>query len=1257
MLAQHAGNLVDSAAVACLRMTLYTTLDQSDRGVEVCLAYQRHRGTHWSPHPSNDEVRREYEQIWRRLGDRSIEDLIDLPLMNDPQARATLNVLIEVVTSAMTTDKNLNSLVVCRMVNISLEHGNSDGSCFAYIWLGMILGPHFGDYQAGFRFGRLGYDLVEKRGLHRYQARVYMAFATIVIPWTQHIQTGRALVRRAFDTANKTGDLTFAAYSCNHLITNLLAAGDPLSEVQREAENGLEFARKARFGQGIGLLTAQLGLIRTLRGLTSEFGSFNDGQFDESRFEHHSRSDSRLAFAGCWYWIRKLQARVYANDWACALEAASRAQQLLWTSPSFFEVAEYHFYEALARAAQYDVASTDERAQHLEVLASHHKQLETWAENCPENFENRAALVGAEMARLDGRDRDAMDLYEQAIRSARDNGFVHNEALANELAARFYAARGFETIAHAYLRNARYGYARWGAEGKVRHLDRLYPQIKEEPPVAGPTGIIGAPVEQLDLATVIKVSQAVSGEIVLDQLIDTLMRTAMAQAGAERALLILSQGAGERVAATATTDGDKVVVQLCDETVAAIALPESILHCVLRSHESVILDDASAENEFAADPYIRQHRVRSVLGLPLLTQAKLVGMLYLENNLAPRVFAPARLAVLKLLASQAATALENTRLYRDLAEREAKIRRLVDANIVGIFIWDIEGQILEANDAFLRIIDYDRDDLLSRRLRWTDLTPPEWLDRDKQHWVPQIEATGTLPPFEKEFYRKDGSRVPVLLGAATFEEVGRQGVAFVLDLTERKVAEAERAARRAAEAANQAKNAFLANMSHELRTPLNGILGYAQILRRSKTLEERDIEGLNVIQHSGEQLLTLINDILDFAKIEAGKLELSLSDIALAKFLRLIAEIIDVRARQKGLDFVCDVAPVPRGIRADEGRLRQVLLNLLTNAVKFTDRGQVTLRVRFSPPARLRFEVHDTGIGVSADHLETIFKPFEQVSDPQHRLGGAGLGLAISRHFVRLMGGDIHVTSQVGAGSTFSFELDVPVIETEVVVPPERLVTGYEGPRKKVLVVDDVSANRAMAVDMLRQLGFDIVEAVNGTEALDMARSTRPDWILMDMVMPEMDGPEATRRLRQLPGLDEVPIIAMSASASDSDERKSLAAGANAFASKPIDVDKLLTQIATLLKLNWIYEPQAARAAEDEAVGPLMAPPPQELETLHHLARLGNMRDIVQWAGRVDELDERYRPFADQLRLLAKGYQSKAILTLVERYLETRPGA
>ena len=277
-----------------------------------------------------------------------------------------------------------------------------------------------------------------------------MAFGNFVMPWTRHVRTGRDLVRRAFDAANKTGDLTFAAYSCNNLNTNLLAAGDPLAEVQREAEQGLEFAQKARFGLVIDIITAQLGLIRTLRGLTPTFGSFDDEQFDERRFERHLASQPDLALPECWYWIRKLQARVLCRGLSLRPSRHRRRRNgCFGRRHHFFETAEYQFYGALARAAFCDSAPADEQPQHLEALAAHHRQLEIWAENCPENFENRAALVGAEIARIEGRELDAERLYEQAIRSARANGFVHNEALANELAARFYAARGFEKIAHA----------------------------------------------------------------------------------------------------------------------------------------------------------------------------------------------------------------------------------------------------------------------------------------------------------------------------------------------------------------------------------------------------------------------------------------------------------------------------------------------------------------------------------------------------------------------------------------------------------------------------------------------------------------------------------------------------------------------------------------------------------------------------------------------------------------------------------------
>ena len=836
MLARRAKSGPDSAAVTRLRLTLYTTLDQSDRGVEICLEYLQRGGVDWSLHPTSIEVQREYDRIWSQLGSRQIEELVDLPLMSDPDLLATQDILAEF--PAMHIEENLSSLVVCRMVNLSLEYGNSDGSCFAYVWFAQIAGPRFGNYQDGFRFGRLGYELVEKRGLQRYQARTYMSFGNIVMPWARHVLEGRDLVRRAFAAADRTGDITFASYSCNHLITNFLAAGDPLAEVEREAERGFEYAQKVRFGFVIDNLTMQLGFVRTLRGLTPTFGSFNYEGFDELRFERHLAGNPVLKLLEFRYWVRKLQARFFAADYASAMDASLRAQQLLWTSPSHFETAEYCFYSALGHAAAWNSASPDEKQQHFEALVACSRQLELWARHCPENFENRAALVSAEITRIEGRERDAAYLYEYAIRSAHANNFVHNEALANELAARFYAALGFDKIALTYLRDARYYYLRWGADGKVRQLEGLYPQLRHEKPLHDPTTTIVTSVEHLDLATVIKLSQAISGEILPERLIDTLMRTALEQAGAERGLLIFSRGAEQRIAAEATTDGDLVTVHLRDEDVAATVLPESVLHYVLRTRESVILDDASSHNPFSADPYIIESYLRSILCLPLINQGKLTGILYLENNLTPRVFTPDRVALLKVLASQAAISLENSRLYRDVADREGKIRRLVDANIIGIFIADREGRILEANDAFLRIVGYDREDLVSGRVRWTELSPPEWRERDVLIQA-ELSSTGVVQPFEKEYFRKDGSRVPVLIGAAMFKEGGDKRLAFVLDLTERK---------RAEEALRESERS--------LRSAIDGIPGLVAILA-----PKGDLEAVNrqIFEYCGQSLEELRN--------------------------------------------------------------------------------------------------------------------------------------------------------------------------------------------------------------------------------------------------------------------------------------------------------------------------------------------------------------------------------------------------------------
>jgi PAS domain S-box-containing protein len=667
----------------------------------------------------------------------------------------------------------------------------------------------------------------------------------------------------------------------------------------------------------------------------------------------------------------------------------------------------------------------DERQQHLEALAAYHRQLEVWAVNCPENFENRAALVSAEIARIEGRILDAEHLYEQAIRSARANGFVHNEALANELAGRFYGARGFEQIAQLYLRNARQCYLSWGADGKVRQLDQLYPHLRKEEPPPDARRTIGTPIEHLEFATVLKISQSVSGEIVLENLIDALLRTAIEHAGAERGLLILSRGAELRIQAEATTGGSSVAIALRDAPISSAELPEAVVQYAARTQESVILDDASARGWFSHDEYIRRARARSILCLPLVKQGRLIAVLYLENNLAANVFTPARIAVLNVLASAAAISLENSRLYRELQEREAKIRRLVDANIVGVLISRLEGQILEANDAFLQMVRYTRDDVTSGRLQWTELTPPEW-QAVSERSVAQLRASGTCEIFEKEYFRSDGSRVPVLVAATVIGDARSETLAFVLDLTERKRAEEERERLRQAQADLAYMSRVItvgelaASLAHEIKQPIAAAVMNARTCARWLQRDVPDIaeacEAASRIVKDTTRAAEIIDRVRSLYRRGTPQREL----VDLNEIVREMIVLLHDEANRYSIPIRTELTPSLPKVMADRVQLQQVLMNLMLNgieAMKDTS-GELTVTSKRTEDGQLVISVSDSGIGLPQEQPDRIFQAFFTTKSQ-----GTGMGLSISRTIVESHGGRLWASANMGGGATFHFSL------------------------------------------------------------------------------------------------------------------------------------------------------------------------------------------------------------------------------------------
>jgi PAS domain S-box-containing protein len=1025
----HAKSDLDQAAVYELRLKMCQIASKYDDALSMAVKALQLFGVEMPPDDEtlHNATQQEAAAVKVNLRGREIADLADADEAVDRRIRATIALLANAIPVAyLGNTPQYFPLITLKLINCSLKFGHTKESCVGYTSFAIMLVSLYDDPHSANAFAEMAIKLNEKLGDITRRGTILHHYGDHINFWLHPVATGFPILDRAFRACMDAGDFVFAGHIAFEVIWQAVERGDRLEDLLDFSHQYADFAKGSRNDAVYHTICLEQQFFRCLMGKTLEASSFSDETL------HETGCIAKVVEAGfitgqTFYHTMKLLAAYLMGDNAVWRHHAEEARRTLPGAMSMPMEATFYFVHALVLTRTYRDAADQDREAILTTLTAYEKKLGFWAKNCPSNFLSKHALVAAEMAEIKGDSQSAERLFEQAIESARRNGFTHWEGMANESAARFYAARGLDTVAVALLRNAHRCYINWGASGKVRQLDRLYPQLREDPPAFGPTSTIGAPVADLDLATVIRVSQAVSGEIVLDNLINTLMHTAMAQAGADRALLVQCRGE-QRIVAEATTRGETVVVQLLDEAVCGTKLPTSVLQYVSRTQESVILDDAATQPQFAADPYIRQRQAQSILCLPLLAQAKLVGMLYLENSLAQHVFAPARVTVLKLIASQSAIALENAGLYRDLAVREAKIRRLVDANIVGIFIWDLEGQILEANDAFLRIVGYDRHDLISGQIRWTELTPPEWLERERHEWVPMLLATGTLQPYEKEYFKKDGSRVPVLVGAASFEEKENQGVEFVLDLSDRKRAEANaREMQLELAHANRVTTMgqLAASISHEIKQPIaatvaNASAGLRWLAARQPNLSEARQAFERIIRDATRagEVMNRIHGLIKNAPTSKEWLQMN-------EAIREIVALSRSEAEKNRVSVRMQLAENLPPVRGDRVRLQQVMLNLIVNAIEAMSTVKdgprdIMVATQIDEPNTLRVTVCDSGPGVAPEQINRLFDPFYTTKET-----GLGMGLSICKSIVQEHGGRLSLSANVPRGAVFQFTVPI----------------------------------------------------------------------------------------------------------------------------------------------------------------------------------------------------------------------------------------
>ncbi|MFH0976869.1 MAG: AAA family ATPase [Spirochaetota bacterium] len=1118
ILLEKVNDNIDRANVYNIMVVLYTNVGNLSEAIKVGIKAVQLFGVKISEHPTKLKVLFELIKFkWnqRKIG---IENLFAQKEITDPNKIALIVLLCNLGMPAYYRNHKLFVVIPLIIINHFLKYGNTEFAAPAYISLGIIVVTVLGDYKSGCRYGEFALKLNEKYSKSRFGCHIKFLFAYLLQHWKSHALNNIPYYIDGYKDGLETGNLMYAGQCINHLVLYRFILGENLDEIFKEYESYENFIKSTKDPMLINRYADYRQLYLNLKGLTDSRDTLNSDDYNEIEIQDNIRKKNNSIELYYYLHIR-MKVLFLSGSYGKCYELTLEMEELAVPIGNLLTTDHIYYYSLVIAELMKD-ADRFVRLKFRRVLERNRRILKKWSDNSPENFMYKHDLVVAEMCRLSGDSERAMRYYDKAVKGSCDSKNLLDEGIANELAAKFYKDTGYERIAKTYITESCSCFERWGATGKVNQLKEKYREYFNEPDKnenrveavtdyneRGDADIadraLVADSSTLDISTIIKVSQAILGEIDLDKLLKTIMKTALQYSGAQNAFLIMENEGKLFIEAEGSIDDDEIKILRSLPVDNNKNISQAIINFVARTGENIVLNNA-ADSSFV-DLYVLEKKPKSILCANIGYYGKISSginaILYLENNLTLGAFTPKRLEVLRVISSQFAISLENARLYKEQQNTVEKLKRL---------------------------------DIL--------------------------------------------------------------------------------------------KDEFLSNTSHELRTPLLGIIGLAESLMDGAAgkLSRKTMENLSMIISSCKRLSNLVNDILDLSRIKNNDLKLRRKPVALNQVTGMVLIFLKTLAEGRPVRLINNVAEGLPLVYADEDRLLQIFYNLIGNAVKFTESGEVKIwaqkRNRPCPDnntdskeqkEELEIIVEDTGIGIPEYKFHDIFNYFEQADGSiSRKFGGAGLGLSITKELVELHGGTIYVESETGKGSRFIFTL--PVYSPENSVPDseeiysdladnkqydsfnkninvnflldskdktdeklrnkndrEKIIFNKQNCSSTILVVDDEFVNLRVLENQLGLAGYNVLTAGNGARAMQIINDERlPDIVLLDIMMPGTSGYEVCAEIRKRYSLYELPVLMCTAKNQVMDIVAGFEAGANDYLPKPFDRRELLARVNTLITLK-----------------------------------------------------------------------------------------